>query len=70
MYICICQGITEKQLQEAVTSRKGQSAKDIMKSLGLGSDCGSCVEDALKQMIQASNQAPREAKDTPKIHQK
>ncbi|MBY0515584.1 MAG: (2Fe-2S)-binding protein [Bacteriovoracaceae bacterium] len=59
MYVCICKGITQKQVEEAVASRKGQSTKDIMRSLGVGSDCGTCVEDAIEQMLDVSNKKPR-----------
>ena len=55
MYVCICKGITQKQLEEAIAARKGQSAKNIMRALGVGSDCGTCIEDAIQQMLQASN---------------
>lgn len=55
MYVCICKGITQKQLEDAVSARKGQSSKDVMKALGVGSDCGTCVEDAIEQVFQASN---------------
>jgi bacterioferritin-associated ferredoxin len=59
VYVCICKGITQKQLEDAVSTRKGQSARDVMKALGLGSDCGTCVEDAVEQMLQTSNKKPR-----------
>ena len=55
MYVCICKGITQKQVEEAIAVRKGQSAKNIMRALGIGSDCGTCVEDAIQQMLQSSN---------------
>lgn len=58
VYVCICKGITQKQVEDAVASRKGQSAKDIMRALGVGSDCGTCVEDAIKQMLPSSNKNP------------
>lgn len=61
MYICICKGITQKQLEEAVNARKGQSAKDVLRALGVGSDCGTCVEDAAEQMLQSSNKKPQAA---------
>ena len=31
----------------------------IMRALGIGSDCGTCVEDAVEQMLQTSNKKPR-----------
>jgi len=40
VYVCICKGITQKQVEEAIAVRKGQSAKNIMRALGIGSDCG------------------------------
>lgn len=65
MYVCICKGITEKQIQEAVTSRNSNNPKDILKSLGIGSDCGTCVEDAISTLLEKSSYAPQEMKETP-----
>jgi len=61
VYVCICKGITEGQLKEAVGARKNQSVKDVMKTLGVGSDCGTCVEDAVRTLLDAQGQAPRHA---------
>jgi bacterioferritin-associated ferredoxin len=66
MYVCICQGITEKQVEEAVNARKGQTPKDVLRALGVGSDCGTCVEDAVKKLIDKTNRTPFEAKDSSK----
>lgn len=63
MYVCICKGITEKQIQEAVTSRHTNNPKEILKALGVGSDCGTCVEDAVKTLIDQSARSPFEMKD-------
>ena len=62
MYVCICKGITEKQIQEAVTSRNSNNPKEILRALGVGSDCGTCVEDAVKSLIES--QSPYEMKDS------
>jgi bacterioferritin-associated ferredoxin len=64
MYVCICKGITEKQIQEAVNSRHSNNAKDVLKSLGVGSDCGTCVEDAVKTLIEQTARTPYEMKDS------
>lgn len=64
MYVCICKGITEKQIQEAVTSRKSNNPKEILKALGVGSDCGTCVEDAVKTLLEAKARTPFEMKDS------
>lgn len=65
MYVCICKGITEKQIQEAVTSRNTNNPKDILKALGIGTDCGTCVEDAVKTLLENSAHSPFEMKDGP-----
>jgi bacterioferritin-associated ferredoxin len=65
MYVCICKGITDKQIQEAVTSRSSNNPKEVLKSLGIGSDCGTCVEDAIKTLLEQSANAPMEMKDGP-----
>jgi bacterioferritin-associated ferredoxin len=63
MYICICKGITDKQIQEAVTSRNSNNPKEILKALGVGSDCGTCVEDAVNTLLEQSARTPIEMKD-------
>jgi len=64
MYICICRGITEKQIQEAVISRNSNNPKEIFKALGLGLDCGTCIEDAIKSCIEQNSRSPVEMKDS------
>ena len=54
MYICICHGITDTQLTEAIKGNSGKNTKDIIKSLGVGSDCGICLEDAIERAIATS----------------
>lgn len=63
MYICICKGITDKQLQDAVTSRNSNNPKEVLKALGIGSDCGTCVEDAVKTLLEQNARGPFEMKD-------
>jgi bacterioferritin-associated ferredoxin len=64
MYVCICRGITEKQIQDAVSSRNSNNPKEILKALGVGSDCGTCVEDAVKTLIDSNARSPIEMKDS------
>lgn len=64
MYVCICKGITEKQIQEAVNARRTNHPKEILKALGVGSDCGTCVEDAIKTLIEHDARSPFEMKDS------
>ena len=64
MYVCICKGITEKQIQDAITSRNSNNPKEILKALGVGSDCGTCVEDAVNTLLEHSARSPYEMKDS------
>lgn len=45
MYICICKGITEKQVEEA--SLTSSSITEVCKKLGVGSECGVCLSEAI-----------------------
>ncbi|MFL5785096.1 MAG: (2Fe-2S)-binding protein [Bacteriovoracaceae bacterium] len=64
MYVCICKGITDKQIKEAITSRNTHNPKEILKALGVGSDCGTCVEDAVKTLLEQAARGPIEMKDS------
>jgi len=64
MYVCICKGITENQIKEAVTTRHSNNPKEILKSLGVGSDCGTCVEDAINTLLEQAARTPIEMKDS------
>ena len=45
MYICICQGITEDQLKSAASHSTSQ--REVLKRLGVGEGCGTCLLSAL-----------------------
>ena len=46
MYVCICNKITDEMIKEY--SAKGKSGLEMLKRLGLGSDCGICVLDYMQ----------------------
>jgi bacterioferritin-associated ferredoxin len=48
MYVCICKGISEKDIENAMITH--QNSKDILKTLGVGSDCGTCLIDAIENL--------------------
>lgn len=54
MYICICKGITEKMLNDSIGTFN-RSEEQILKNLGIGDSCGSCVVDALKKILETQN---------------
>ena len=45
MYVCVCKAITEKQVEEA--TRTSASINEACKKLGVGSECGVCLMDAI-----------------------
>lgn len=65
MYVCLCKAITKNQLEE-VYSRCGGSVKQTLTELGVGSDCGTCLEKALDAM----DLKPENAKTIPKVKTK
>ena len=47
MYICICNGITDSQIKEAVANGVG-SFEDLQQQLGVANQCGECKCHARK----------------------
>lgn len=41
MYICICEGITERQIKTAIKGG-ASSVRDLRNELGVASQCGQC----------------------------
>jgi len=49
MYVCLCQGITDSQIRQAV--RRGcASFRELRNCLGVASQCGKCARSA-KQLL-------------------
>ena len=45
MYVCLCNGVTEKQLLEA--ARRGLTdINDVSRELGVATGCGQCLQEA------------------------
>ena len=45
MYVCVCNGVTDRQIREAAAAGCGSLAELTMRT-GCGASCGSCVETA------------------------
>lgn len=58
MYVCICHGVTEKDIQKAAKAG-ANSLQDLKQMTGCSSGCGSCADVAL-EVLQAQH-----AKNTP-----
>ena len=48
MYICLCHGITESDLEQA--ARRHKRKEDVLSSLGLGQSCGICLSEAIDKL--------------------
>jgi len=48
MFVCVCKGITDSQIQGAID--KGADYKELRETFGVGTDCGQCG-NTCKQMI-------------------
>ncbi|MCO4755922.1 MAG: (2Fe-2S)-binding protein [Bacteriovoracaceae bacterium] len=62
MYICICNGITDQDIIEA--SKTATSSLEIMKVLGVASDCGRCLQTAIDKCLEVTSVTPEAAKHT------
>lgn len=52
MYICICQGVTEKDIQNAV--KQGVcSMERLTESTGISTQCGCCTSHACRALEEA-----------------
>lgn len=45
MYVCLCKGITDRQIREAA-ERGCSRVRDLRNELGVGSQCAKCVRHA------------------------
>ncbi len=46
MYVCLCHGITDKQIKQAVREQGIGTTRELRASLSVGSQCGRCIQMA------------------------
>lgn len=44
MYICVCFGVTDKQIRDVVREHGAGNMREVRQKLELGSQCGKCVQ--------------------------
>lgn len=59
MYVCLCQGVTDRQIREAV-SDGACSMRQLRQELGVAATCGRCATFA-KQVLDETRAAVRGA---------
>ncbi len=55
MYVCICNAVTEKQVNEAIDAG-AKTVKALNSQLGIATQCGSCVGCAKACLAKARKQ--------------
>ncbi len=53
MYICMCYGVTDKAIRQAVTADGVGNIRDLREQLNVGSQCGKCIQMA-QQIIDST----------------
>ena len=53
MYICLCYGVTDKTIKQAVRDHGVGNMRDLREMMDLGSQCGKCVQMA-QQVIDST----------------
>ncbi len=63
MFVCLCRGVTEKQIQKAV-SDGACTMRDLNCELGVASQCGKCGRHA-RELLKQSNSDETRQSDNP-----
>lgn len=43
MYVCLCHGVTDGQIREAITAEGCCSFREVRNTLGVATQCGKCA---------------------------
>lgn len=46
MYVCLCHGITDKAIQQAVREEGVGNLRQLKQRFGVGNQCGRCIQMA------------------------
>ena len=58
MYVCLCHGLTEKQIKNAL-EESDNSLRNLQLKCGAGTDCGSCIRE-LREMLRNGQSEKKE----------
>ena len=50
MYVCLCNGVSDKKIRQAVRQFHPQSFQQLRKFIPVGNQCGKCVRAAREVM--------------------
>ena len=54
MYVCICNAVTEREIQEAI-NQGSNSLEDLKQELQVGDSCGSCISCAIDMLNKSTS---------------
>ena len=52
MYICLCHGITDKQIRACVVECGARTLCDLSGQLGVATQCGGCADSACEVIVE------------------
>lgn len=64
MYICLCNGITERDIRNCCAEEGACTMRDLEHCLGVGANCGKC-RPAAKEILKESR-SPNESRSEPR----
>lgn len=59
MYVCLCKGVTDKTIRNAVHDQGISSMRELRQNYGVASQCGcckSCAKEVLSEAVKERNQ--------------
>mgnify|MGYP002624047347 CR=1 FL=1 len=68
MYVCVCKAITDKSFEEAL--EQGNSYEDVCQKLGVGYDCGICLQEAYQKAVSKKHQSQAHHSSANKVQSK
>lgn len=63
MYVCVCNAITEEQVRRAIAAG-ANNLDDLCEALGLGDQCGKCLECVHRYLCEAAPDAVDESEQS------
>lgn len=47
MFVCLCNGVTDSQIKNAIKNKDIATIEDLIIKLNLGTDCGECLSEGI-----------------------
>ncbi len=59
MYVCLCNGVTDKAIRQAVRAHHPHSMKQLRHLVPIGTQCGKCIKQARAILVEEREQLPK-----------